>query len=78
MTNSTSGRQQLPPQIKKIEVTDRSTSKPMVRYQMTVDAGYDLQTGRRRQVRDGSQRRRLHVSIWPPFRAKSLPGPTCS
>ncbi|MFI8661857.1 tyrosine-type recombinase/integrase [Rhodococcus qingshengii] len=32
-------RQQLPPQIKKITVTDRVTKKPVIRYQVTVDAG---------------------------------------
>ncbi len=32
-------RQQLPPQIKKITVTDRATGKPAIRYQVTVDAG---------------------------------------
>ena len=44
-------RQQLPPQIKKIEVVDRSTGKKVVRYQVTVDAGRDPETGRRRQIR---------------------------
>jgi integrase len=44
-------RQQLPPQIKKIEVLDRKTGKMVVRYQLTVDAGIDTQTGKRRQVR---------------------------
>jgi integrase len=44
-------RQQLPPQIKKIDVTDRKTGKTVVRYQVTVDAGHDPETGRRRQVR---------------------------
>lgn len=44
-------RQQLPPQIKKITVTDRSTGKPVVRYQLVVDAGVNPQTGKRRQVR---------------------------
>ncbi len=44
-------RQQLPPQIKKTEVTDRRTGKAVVRYQVTVDAGIDPQTGKRRQVR---------------------------
>ena len=34
-----SKRQQLPPQIKKITVTDRSSGKSVVRYQLTVDAG---------------------------------------
>jgi integrase len=44
-------RQQLPPQIKKIEVTDRKTGKPGVRYQVTVDAGHDPESGKRRQIR---------------------------
>lgn len=44
-------RQQLPPQIKKVDVTDRKTGKTVVRYQVTVDAGSDPITGRRRQVR---------------------------
>lgn len=46
-----STRQQLPPQIKKIEVRDRSTRKLVVRYQVTVDAGIDRETGRRKQIR---------------------------
>lgn len=44
-------RQQLPPQIRKIEVKDRSTGKPVVRYQVTVDAGINPETGKRRQIR---------------------------
>jgi len=44
-------RQQLPPQIKKISVKDRSTGKTVVRYQLTVDAGHDPESGNRRQVR---------------------------
>ena len=36
-----SNRQQLPPQIKKVQITDRSTGKTVVRYQLTVDAGRD-------------------------------------
>jgi integrase len=44
-------RQQLPPQIKKIEVRDRTTGKSVVRYQVTVDAGHDPESGKRRQVR---------------------------
>ncbi|MGO9182675.1 tyrosine-type recombinase/integrase [Mycobacterium sp.] len=43
-------RQQLPPQIKKVDVTDRTTGKRVVRYQLTVDAGKSAD-GRRRQVR---------------------------
>jgi integrase len=46
-----SRRQQLPPQIKKIAVRDRSTGKGVVRYQVTVDTGNDPESGRRRQVR---------------------------
>jgi Arm DNA-binding domain len=44
-------RQQLPPQIKKVEVLDRRTGKPVVRYQVTVDAGENPATGKRQQVR---------------------------
>src|SRR4029077_8369981 len=44
-------RQQLPPQIKKIKFTDRKSGKSVVRYQVTVDAGQNLQTGKRQQVR---------------------------
>jgi integrase len=47
MTN----RQQLPPQIRKIEVRDRSTGKTVVRYQVTVDAGISPDTGKRKQTR---------------------------
>jgi hypothetical protein len=45
-------RQQLPPQIKKVDVADRKTGKGkrVVRYQLTVDAGKSAD-GRRRQVR---------------------------
>ena len=46
-----SSRRQLPPQIKKIEVTDRKTGKTVVRYQLTVDAGVNPETGKRQQVR---------------------------
>ena len=44
-------RRQLPPQIKKTEVTDRKTGKAVVRYQLTVDAGLNPETGKRQQVR---------------------------
>ena len=44
-------RRQLPPQIRKVTVTDRATAKTVVRYQVTVDAGSDPITGRRRQAR---------------------------
>src|SRR5271170_7174232 len=48
---STMPRQQLPPQIKKIEVTDRTTGKTVVRYQLTLDSGVNPLTGKRQQVR---------------------------
>ncbi|MBF6334233.1 tyrosine-type recombinase/integrase [Nocardia transvalensis] len=44
-------RQQLPPQISKIMVTDRRTKKEVVRYEVVVDAGRDPETGKRHQVR---------------------------
>lgn len=44
-------RQQLPPQIRKVEVKDRSTGKPVVRYEVTTDAGINPETGRRKQTR---------------------------
>ncbi|SCX32909.1 tyrosine-type recombinase/integrase [Mycolicibacterium fluoranthenivorans] len=44
-------RQQLPPQIKKVDVLDRKTGKMVVRYQLTVDSGLDPASGKRRQVR---------------------------
>ena len=44
-------RNQLPPQIKKIEVLDRKTGKTVVRYRLTVDAGVNAHTGKRQQVR---------------------------
>ncbi|WBP92789.1 site-specific integrase [Mycolicibacterium neoaurum] len=44
-------RQQLPPQIRKREVKDRRTGKPVVRYELFTDVGDDPTTGKRRQVR---------------------------
>jgi integrase len=44
-------RQQLPPQIKKIEVTDRRTGKAGVKYQLRVDGGTNPATGERQQVK---------------------------
>ncbi|UXA12406.1 site-specific integrase [Mycobacterium sp. SMC-8] len=48
---SNGARQQLPPQIKKMSVRDRTSGKAVVRYQVTVDAGVDPETGKRRQIR---------------------------
>lgn len=45
------GRQQLPPQIRKVTVTDRRTGKSVVRYQVKVDVGRNLATGRRSQAK---------------------------
>ena len=44
-------RQQLPPQIKKVEVLDRSTGKTVVRYRVKVDVGANPQTGARQQAK---------------------------
>jgi integrase len=44
-------RQQLPPQIHKVETTDRKTRKPVVRYEVRVDGGIDPVTGVRQQSR---------------------------
>ncbi|MFC9786475.1 tyrosine-type recombinase/integrase [Rhodococcus sp. NPDC127528] len=44
-------RQQLPPQIRKIELATRERGKPAVRYQVTVDTGVDPESGRRKQHR---------------------------
>lgn len=32
-------RQQLPPQIRKVTVTNRATGKPVIKYEVRVDAG---------------------------------------
>lgn len=44
-------RQQLPPQIKKVEVKDRRTGKALVRYELFTSVGDDPTSGRRRHVR---------------------------
>lgn len=44
-------RQQLPPQIKKIEVTDRSTGRKVQRYRVKVDVGPHPVTGERQQAK---------------------------
>ena len=44
-------RQQLPPQIKKVDVIDRKTGKRVVRYQLTLDSGVNPLTGKRQQIR---------------------------
>lgn len=44
-------RQQLPPQIKKVELDRKERGKPVVRYQLTVDIGVDPDTGKRKQLR---------------------------
>lgn len=44
-------RQQLPPQIKKVEVLDRATGKTVVRYRVKVDVGAHPETGKRQQAK---------------------------
>ncbi|MFE5285119.1 Arm DNA-binding domain-containing protein [Nocardia sp. NPDC056611] len=44
-------RQQLPPQITKMMVTDRRTKKEVVRYEVVADAGRDPESGKRHQIR---------------------------
>ncbi len=44
-------RQQLPPQIRKVEVIDRKTGRTVVRYELRVDGGVNAATGRRQQVK---------------------------
>lgn len=45
------GRQQLPPQITKIELESKTRGKPNIRYEVIVDAGLHPTTGRRVQIR---------------------------
>jgi integrase len=42
-------RRQLPPQIRRVELARRVGSKPVVRYQLTVDTG--IVDGKRKQLR---------------------------
>jgi hypothetical protein len=42
-------RRQLPPQIRRVELARRVGSKPVVRYQLTVDTG--MEAGKRKQLR---------------------------
>lgn len=44
-------RQQLPPQIKKVDVVDRATGKFVVRYRVKVDVGPHPETGARQQAK---------------------------
>ncbi len=44
-------RQQLPPQIKKVELSSRDHGRTVIRYQVTTDVGTDPVTGKRRQSR---------------------------
>lgn len=44
-------RQQLPPQIKKVEVLDRASGKTAVRYRVKVDVGTHPDTGKRQQAK---------------------------
>jgi integrase len=44
-------RNQLPPQIKKVSVTDRKTGKTVARYELRADGGVNPATGQRQQVK---------------------------
>jgi hypothetical protein len=44
-------RQQLPPQIRKVEIFDRGAGKTVVKYQLRVDGGVNPATGQRQQVK---------------------------
>jgi site-specific recombinase XerD len=44
-------RQQLPPQIKKVDVLDRASGKSVVRYRVKVDVGVHPETGKRQQAK---------------------------
>lgn len=44
-------RQQLPPQIRKVDVLDRKSGKTVVRYEVRVDGGVNAATGKRQQVK---------------------------
>src|SRR6478672_12898224 len=48
---TTMARQQLPPQIKKVEVLDRTSGKTVVRYRVKVDVGAHPETGQRQQAK---------------------------
>lgn len=51
MRGGTLARQQLPPQIRKREVKNRTSGKPETRYEVIAEAGVDPVTGKRRQIR---------------------------
>jgi integrase len=44
-------RQQLPPQIRKVDVLDRKSGKTVVRYELRADGGLDPATGQRQQIK---------------------------
>jgi integrase len=44
-------RQQLPPQIRKVDVLDRRSGKPVVRYELRANGGVNPVTGQRQQVK---------------------------
>ena len=44
-------RQQLPPQIRKVDALDRKSGKTVVRYELRIDGGINAVTGKRQQVK---------------------------
>ena len=55
-------RQQLPPQIKRLEVRDRRAGKTVVRYQLTLDSGVNPQTGKLNRFAAGTPQRSKRVT----------------
>ena len=69
-------RRQLPPQIRRVELARRAGSKPVVRYQLTVDTG--LVDGNRKQLRRRYLPRRKPVLRSQRFKVRSQRGRACS
>lgn len=70
-------RQQLPPQIKKIELARKVRGRPVVRYQLTVDIGADPTTGRASSTANGSTPRTKPAPNCPRSKARSPRALTC-
>lgn len=68
-------RRQLPPQIKRIELTRRASGRPLVRYQLTVDVG--TVDGKRKQLRSATRPKERREKRSTRFAARSPRAPTC-
>jgi len=69
-------RQQRPPQIKKITITDRKTGKSLVRYQITVDTGINPQTGAGSRRGGGTPPRSKPATHWLRSPSRCQPKPS--